>query len=500
MERISTVRILLLNPAIRLIKGEPRYASPPLGLAYIAASLEAVGCVVTIIDAVALGYQIETSYGDGVIGVGAAPEAVLPLIRDFKPDLVGISCIFTFSHQISRAFAASIKGHFPEIKIVFGGTHATVTAGSLILEPYCDFVIRGEGERAMRCLVEAEGGRRRHEDVPGLTFRGADGRVADNPIDFVMDLDSLPRPARHLLDMEFYAGVGRMQGGASGAGARSTTLITSRGCPASCTFCSIHSVWGKAFRGHSADYVLAELEELRTRYRIDHAIFEDDNITHDGERAEAIFRGMIDRDMNMTWETPNGVALWRLTESLVSLIKAAGCIRLCVAIESGNQETLYKIIKKPLNLAKANKIIEYCRRIGLQTTAFFVIGFPDETREAIAISLRYAERVPTGSICIGIATPYPGTELYDQCVKKGCLDASFNPNNLYTRVGVIRTAEFTPELLQRMIARTQLRRALRFPIQTLIRLSEKFATDPGAVMAFLVHRIASKLFPRFRED
>ncbi len=487
------VKVLLLNPPVRHLPGEARHASPPLGLAYIGASLEAQQIPVRIIDAVTLGYDVKHDYAPDVTGIGATPEMISDAVRDFAPDLIGISCLFTMSSCIAYSFAQHFRQLCPQAKIVFGGTHATVMARDLVREAFCDFVVRGEGERAMIQLAESLDGRRAMSDVNGLTWLNSDQEVVDNPQLFIEDIDSLPRPARHLLDMESYIKIGRMQGGAYSQKARATTLITSRGCPAKCVFCAIHSVWGRKFRGHSPEYVLAELEDLKKTYGITHLLFEDDNLTYDPVRSTHIFQGMIEARMDFTWDTPNGVALWRLDEPLIRLMKAAGCNRLFIAIESGVQDTLFKLVRKPLRLDQAEALIAVCRSLRLPTTAFFVIGFPGETVAAITESLAYAERLPTNTVAIMIATPYPGTPLYDQCVKMGYLVKDFDVNRLYTRVGQISTPDFTPELLFRLITRTQVRRAWRFPLSTGGRLFRKCVEDPRALITFLGRRFLTPL-------
>lgn len=483
-----SVRVALVNPPVRLMSGEPKYAQPPLGLAYIAANLRLHGHSVRIFDCLTQDYEHETTYSDGGIGYGASPEALIEEMESFAPDLVGISCIFTISSQISIDVAKVIKERFPQTPIVFGGTHATVNSHSMAAVPGVDYVVRGEGEDAVVQLADHLAGDRDICEVSGLTYRVA-GEIKENKQQFIQDLDKLPRPARDLLDMETYFSIGRMQGMSPGMRKRITPMITSRGCPAQCIFCAIHAVWGRKFRAHSAAYVIEEISELRDKWGVEHLLFEDDNLTFDKDRAVSIFQGLLDTDIHMTWDTPNGVALWRLDEKVIRLMKQTGCQLMSVAIESGDQETLYNIIKKPLNLKKAEKVILAARDIKLRTSAFFVVGFPGETMERIKKSLDYAVSIPTDSIALMIATPYVGTRLYEQCKENGYLVEDFDPYNLYPRKGQIITDEFTPDELDKLVSQTHLRRAFRFPLNTMRRVYEKFSGDKRSFLEFIYRRM-----------
>ena len=466
-------------------------ASPPLGLAYMAAVLERNGYDVKILDCTAEGFDTVTHYGPGLIAYGLAPEEIVSAVLDYQPSVVGISCLFTVCAPIVERLSELIKEHFPSVKIVLGGTHPTVCAEDLIQKDYVDFVVRGEGEHAFLELLNHLQGTsetsRSFREVCNLTYRES-GRIVSTPQQFIRNLDELPTPARHLLNMEFYIEKGLMQGLAD-RGSRATTMITSRGCPARCVFCSIHSVWGYRYRAHSPNYVLDEVAEIKRLYGVSQIIFEDDNLTLNRRRAEEIFRGMKERKLDLHWTTPNGVALWALNESLLRMMKEAGCVWLTVAFESGDQETLKNIIRKPLNLVKAAELVNICRKIRLPTTAFFVIGFPGETNESMKRSMRFAEDLPVDSISVMIATPYPGTELMNICVQGGYLAKEYQRDKLHVRVGQIVTPDFQPRDVELLASRTMLRRALKHPFGTLRRLWRKFYRSPSDTLRFILTRV-----------
>lgn len=494
------MKTLLISPPYPLFGGETKFASPPLGLAYIAAVLEEAGEEVDVLDCVVEDYDNEYVNDRGLLIYGLDTDAILERIAAYKPDIIGISCLFSTVDLTVNDLADTIREIHPSIKIVLGGTHATVMAEDLVRRDSIDFVVIGEGEQAFLELVEHLSGKRDLEDVNNLTWFKGD-EIQSTPQRFIDDIDKLPLPARHLLDMEGYMRIGRMQG-VTRPGLRATTLITSRGCPADCVFCSIHTVWGKAYRGHSPEYVMRELIELKEKYKIEHVLFEDDNLTFDRARAATIFDAMVEKKLNMSWTTPNGVAMWVLNAELLAKMKRAGCHQLFLAFESGVSDTLVHIVKKPLRLDKAQEIATECRKLGIRTQAFFVLGFPGETKDLMQQSMKFAENLDVDQISVAVATPYPGTPLYADCVEKGYIDPkNFEVGKLMTRVGHIETPEFTPHDVESLIAKTYVRFALKHPYRSLRRLAGRFVVDPLQTVSFVYNRFADLLRLRSgRED
>ncbi len=482
------MRILLLSPPYVLFPRETKFASPPLGLSYIAALLEKNNYEVKIIDAVVEAYKTVTDYDNGTSVYGMSKNDILNTLDEYQPDVLGISFIFSTLNAVLSELGPLIKEKFPRIKIVLGGTHPTVMADTLIKEPYVDYIIRGEGEFAFLKLLKYLQGNQEIENVNNLTWY-ENGEVRSNAQEFIEDIDKLPHPARHLLNMEGYIQIGALQGGTN-RGKRATTMITSRGCPAKCVFCSIHSVWGRKFRGHSPEYVLEELQELHEKYKINHIVFEDDNITLNKKRVESIFQGMIDKEFNFTWDAPNGIALWTLDENLLTLCRKSGCYLVSLAIESGDPHTLKNLINKPLKLEKVEPIVNKCRELGIRTIGFFVIGLPGETMEAMQRSLDYAVELKLDFLGIMIATPYPGTRLYDICQKNGYLPDNFQVEKLITRIGQISTPDFTPEDVENLVNIMLARWAIKNPVKTIRLIIEKFRASPKQVTAFIVKKLA----------
>jgi len=225
-------------------------------------------------------------------------------------------------------------------------------------------------------------------------------------------------------------------------------VITSRGCPAKCIFCSSANFWGNRYRARSAENALDEIELLVKEYRIREIQFCDDNLIFDKERAKEIFQGIIDRRLNIFWNTPNGIALWRLDEELLELMKASGCYELTLAIESGDQEVLSKIIKKPLNLGRVESLTRSIQRLKIRTHSFFIVGFPGETKEQIHRTFSFAKKLRLTSAWFFIANPLPGSQLYEICKQKDYLKDDFNFETKNYTQSNYETPEFTSRELE----------------------------------------------------
>ena len=373
------MKILLINPPQTFFPGsDPPAANLPLGLLYIVAVLDKAGYTTEILDA----FMTDLSFrkiGDTMI-VGMPYERVKEEIRRIKPDIVGIANPFTCQVEHAIRVGKIVKEIDPSILTVVGGPHVPAVPVEFLEEAKnVDIAVIGEGEYTMLDIVRFFEGSKKISDVQGIAHRKDDKVVLNSPRPFIQNLDALPYPAYHLVNMEQYLSPKKVE--YRSFQDRALSMVTSRGCPFNCSFCSVHLHMGKTFRAHSVDYVVDHVEYLVNKYRVKTIYFEDDNLTLDLKRFEAICDKIIEKGIKFSWETPNGVRADYLTLSLLKKMKKSGCQSAFVGVESGDQFVLDNIIDKSLKLKDVIKFAENCKKIGLKTGAFYVIGFPGEKKE-----------------------------------------------------------------------------------------------------------------------
>lgn len=454
------MKVLLVNPPQTFYPGsDPPAGNLPLGLMYIAAVLQKNGYTVEILDAFMAGADFEEKNGESVT-IGLPFKRIKEDIQARKPDIVGIAGPFTsqIGHAIQTSKAA--KEANPDILTVVGGPHVTLVPREFLTEANSvDIAVTGEGEYAMLEIAQYLEGKKPLSQIAGITYR-QNGKVTLNERrPFIEDLDELPYPAYDLVDMEQYLGPSKI--GYRSFQNRAVSMVTSRGCPFNCCFCSVHLHMGQGFRAHSAKYVLDHIQYVVDNYKVKNIFFEDDNLTLDLKRFEAICDGIIERKIKIGWETPNGVRADRLTLELLWKMKQSGCKSVFVGVESGDQQILDKVVCKSLDL---NRVVEFAKNsheIGLKTGAFYIIGFPGETKQNMQRTVDFAlemKRKYDVGMHLFAATPNYGTKLYEECKAKGYIDADLSWNSFAQArqargVPLITTDEFTPEEVKEIAAK-----------------------------------------------
>lgn len=480
------MRVLLIQPPYDLQPDDERQALPPLGLAYIAAVLERGGHDVRIIDCVAEGFQRLTALPDGHRRHGLCGDDLARAIAESEPRVVGVSCLFSAqapaAHEVCRLVKQTVAG----ASTVMGGAHPSAVPQDTLRDPNVDVVVLGEGEHTMLRLVDAlERGEFPPANTDGLAFRCGDELRSHPLTQRLHELDTLPLPARHLLPMQSYFKY-RAPHGSVVKRHPCTNMITSRGCPAKCCFCSIHNVWGRRFRYHSAARVIAEIETLVADYGVREIQFEDDNLTLRRRRIQDICRLIVERGIDITWSTPNGVAAYALDEETLALMRAAGCHHITLGVESGSEHTLREIIGKPVQLERVPPIVRACRRLGMGVSAFFVLGFPGETRPQMQQTIDFALSLDVDTANFFIATPYPGTRLYTQCVAEGLIETPVDYSRLRIGQPLINTAEWSAQEVAELVADAQAgfyrQAARRHPIRFFSTVLSRFTREPGYVL------------------
>ncbi|MCX5796756.1 MAG: radical SAM protein [Elusimicrobia bacterium] len=442
-------KILLINPAYSATSNKAinrsAWKAMPMGLLYLAAALERAGHSVRVLD-------MEASRLSEV--------DVKKALAQEKPSLVGVTAATPMIRQAVRLCRMS-KELFPDVKTLLGGVHATILPEEVAAEPDVDIVVRGEGEQTAVELLDALAqGDPNLERIQGIHFK-KNGRVVSTPgRPPIADLDSLPFPAWHLMNFgDYQHPLGRTQKAAS--------VLTSRGCPSNCTFCS-RGVFGHGYRVRSAQSVLDEIEALYSRFGVKEILFVDDVLTLKRAHIESICKGIIEKGWQLHWATPNGVHVNTLDGELLRLMKKSGCYSLSFGVESGNPETLERIHKRQ-DLEKVREVFRQCRELDIETVAFIIIGFPNEDRSMIDNTLRFLMEIKPDVADIHTLIPLPGTELYAELDKAGFLLERDWSKYVFHSLPVFRTEHFTPEEIQRQYKRVYLRYHLR-PAYVLQRL------------------------------
>jgi radical SAM superfamily enzyme YgiQ (UPF0313 family) len=374
--------------------------TPPLGLASIAACLERKGCTVRIFDQFAHAMSCDDLAGK---------------IAGESPGLVGFACLTPAASQV-KAAAVRLRALLPNAPIVLGNVHASVFAPYHLEEGLADFVVHGEGEDAMCDLVDVAAGERNAADVPGISFIESGRVVTTAPRPEKEDLDSLPLPAWHLLDLPRYPAQPML----------SFTDVTlpvqaSRGCPHACFFCA-QNYRSRKVRKRSVIKVVDEIEHMHRTFGIDHFGFVDPAFPLAEEQGMEFSRELIARGLNrkITWITEMRVDA--VTLPLLVKMKEAGLRLIMLGIETGSQEILDSV-HKGAKLEHAREAIRCAKRAGVLTFGLFIVGLPGETRQTIEQTIRFAISLDIDIAKFNRAVPYPGSPFFERhCTPSDCLE------------------------------------------------------------------------------
>ena len=387
------MRVLLVNPKSHL--PIDTRVSPSLGLAYLAAVSERRGDEVRIHDG-----DIEDTL-------------IQDVARQFKPDLVGITANTT---QVMSAWkeAECIKEVAGEAPIVLGGPHPTVLPHESAELPQIDIVARGEGEGTWQELSERLAAGADWRGVAGLTYMH-EGEIIDEPDRPSLAIDVLPRPAYHLFDMKRYT---NLQPATDRIKGFSFPIMTSRGCPYRCSYCS--QIMERRWRMRPAEDVVDEWEWLVRDLGAAEIGVLDDSFNINRRRVLEICDLLIERKLShVPWIMINGIRANLADEELLGRMRAAGCIRTAFGVESGNQDILDSVIHKQLTLDQVRSAFVAAKTVGMETIGFFMVGMPGETEQTMEETIRFACELDPLVANFSIATPFPGTEMYDMVQENG---------------------------------------------------------------------------------
>jgi radical SAM superfamily enzyme YgiQ (UPF0313 family) len=370
----------------------------PLGTAYIAASLEEAGFDVKVVD---LTFSIEERYDIGKVTKG---------ILNLEPRVIGISS-FTSTIMSAYKIANAVKKEKKDVPIVIGGPHASALPRRTLDEcPAIDAAIIGEGEYVFRdfaqFLVDKEL-KSELADLRGVVFRRGTQFFGDPKPAYIENLDNLPFPARHLFNLKKYA---ESSNYFDAKKFPVTSIITSRGCPYACLYCSRTSS-GRRFRVRSPDNVIRELEQLKTSGFNEIQIVDDD-FTEDRLRVLELCRLIKTKRLDMSFNLLGGIRVDKVDEELLSAMYDAGCYVIHFGVESGDDQVL-KNIRKGVNSKQIKRAIRLAKRIGYKVIVYVIVGLPGSSIESEKRTINLLQESGPDATRVSVCTPYPGSTLWE---------------------------------------------------------------------------------------
>jgi len=406
--------IVLINPPVAELPGSQIFVTTmPLGIAYIAAYLLKKGFRVKVIDALGLGLEKVSGWKHGLRLRGLTIGEIVKSIPN-ESELICISTNFTSQHKVYIDLVSRLRERFPKKKIIIGGNEATANYKRFLKPEGADYAVLGEAEETMLKLANAlskKDSAKAIEAIDGIAYR-KNGKIAvRKKKGFIKNLDMLPFPARHLFPLENYWKAKRGHGPVN---KRFTAIISSRGCPYNCTYCSSSVFWNRHWAARKPENFVREMQHCIEKYGITEFEIEDDNLTLDIERAKKIFRLIKEKKLGITWTTPNGVRPEHLDIETLQLMKDSGCTLLVLAPESGSQRILKEVYNKRIDLENIAAVAKNCSRLGIKTTAFFVVGLPverEDDRQKTKAYLKRLARIGVDEVGVFPCIPYPNTEV-----------------------------------------------------------------------------------------
>lgn len=398
------MRVVLIRPPTRnMIKtevpaavGEQMGVLPPLGLMYLQTSLAAR----TEHEAVIIDAELDD----------LSEEALAQRVLALEPGLVGVT---SHTHNLVDAVNVirELKDAAAEIPVCLGGSHANAFPLESLELPGVDYVAIGEGEETLCELTDSlAAGRRAPEGVEGLLYK-SNGQVVGTPrARVIKDVESLPIPDRRAIEHHRYHYV-------VGDEAIVSSIISARGCPYNCSFCSTPK---GAFRSRSAESVLEELEQC-VELGIKEIYFVDDTFNVSTERVERICDEIVRRGLEVKWSIRARIN--KTTEQMLEKAKAAGCTRIQFGVETSTDEGM-EVLRKGITVEQVRQVFKLTRKVGVKSAAYFMIGCPHErTREDVLRTIDFALELDPDFAMFGVFSPYPDTELYRRALDEGVLPA-----------------------------------------------------------------------------
>ncbi len=413
--------ITLIRPAtVSSVHAYSIPITPPIGVAYLAGSLEQAGHRVAIVDALGEAplQQSDTCHPR----LRAHGLSIADIVARIDPatDIIGVSAMFSQEWPHTEQLILAIRERFAQVPIVLGGEHATAAWEHVLATcPAVTLCALGEGEQTIVELAE-RGGEGDLAEVAGIAYRCEGRPVCTKRRERMTELDGLPRPAWHLVPMETYLANGYGHGVNLG---RPMPILATRGCPYRCAFCSNDQMWTTRYATRSPADVVEEIADYVQQYRASNFDFYDLTAIVRREWILEFCQLLERRRLKITWQLPSGTRSEALDGEVLSWLYRTGCRNITYAPESGSQRTLERIHKK-VKLDRMCESVRAARQVGVKTKCNLVIGFPDESRWDVYKTLWFAAKLTAmgvDDVPLYLYSPYPGSELHEELRGRGVI-------------------------------------------------------------------------------
>lgn len=401
---------LIRPPAIEAFRFTTTSITPPLGLAYIAAALEAAGHDIDIVDAVAEAPETQTRYFRGYC-VGLRLNQIVERI---SPDTsaIGISVIFTHEWPIVAKLISLIKEKYPAIPVILGGEHVTSLPEFCLITSLSDYLVLGEGEEIVIELLEALANKKPLLNVDGIAYRDGDHVMMTKRRARSTEIDNISVPAWHMFDLDTYHKQ-RFVGGMYSPH-MTVPILATRGCPYQCTYCSAPNMWTPKWIPRNPQLVVDEIEHYVNAFGARNFPFQDLTAIIQKDWIIEFCQEILKRKLDITWQLPTGTRSEAIDAEVAMLLKQSGMTSMAYAPESGSDLTR-KLIKKKMKAEKLFTSIDAAQGAGLNVAAYLVIGFPHDRIEHFQDNLPFIDKLIEHGItdlAVGFYMALPGTELF----------------------------------------------------------------------------------------
>lgn len=462
MRRMIKKILLIYPPVTWPIDKEFEGIQEPLGILYIASFLRKAGLNVSVLNFSAFDKVRKRHH---YMTYGADPLNIKNMLRKFTPDLIGVSCPTGANEFDLFETCKIIKSIHQNTPIVVGGVHPSMMPQRILSQRAIDYVILGEGEYRLKKLIDVLNNKSSFSQFDGIAYRQSGKIIVNQSTHVIEDIDSLPFPARDLVDMKIYSYINKKY--QSHPPYFHGLVEATRGCFNSCYYCAVSKFEGKKIRYRSVQNIISEISLLKKYYGVEDISFVQNNIALNKRYLKDLCSELTKIQIR-----PAIIAgIWPniLDRDIIKAMANAGFTSIILALSSASKRVLREIMHRPVNIDRIPELVKECRKQGLLVKASFVLGMIGETKRELLESLNYPIKLKLDAAEYNVAFPLPGTNLYDLAKNKGYLPKKFNYfKEIFSETSVLQipsdSPDFavSPEQLKELIMQKQIFLRSRF--------------------------------------